>query len=199
MNFRQYIKKWSIKITTDLSIPNSGITDITGIDEEYPLVERLYIGDNKITDFSPIKNLTKLKELGLRNTGLSVLPDMSKLTDLQELYLHRNMISDVSVLSDNVNIIYLVLSNNKISDISCLKKLTLLQRFEIDDNIITDISVVRNFKSITTFVHHGNGLDKIYGELFSGRIVNNSIVNTIPEMMRILDRHHRLKTIKSLI
>ena len=156
---------------TGLDAFESGVRNLTGLEFATNLIE-LHLGLNRISDVSPLKDLTKLTKLDLhRNqiisdvsplknlTNLAWLSlrgnrisDMSPLKDLKRLtFLHigYNVISDVFPLKDSTNLTFLNLDANRISDVSLLKGLTNLTRLELDDNIISDVSPLKDLTKLT--------------------------------------------------
>ena len=159
---------------TDLAV--SGITDLTGLEHAHH-IERLSLGENTISDFSPIAGLTRLDYLGLSNiSDLSPLADLKQLTwldlsgdnisdlsplaelkQLQLLELSHNNISDISPLADLKKLQLLELSGNSISDLSPLADLKKLNRLDLSLNNISDISPLADLKQLTWFrLSHNN-------------------------------------------
>lgn len=61
----------------------------------------LWLGDNKITDISALKNMTKLKELDLINNQVSDITPLANLRNLESLNLGNNKnISDITPLTE---------------------------------------------------------------------------------------------------
>ena len=85
-----------------------------------PSLTYLELGDNQISDISPLQNLTNLTGLYLRKiTRLALYQPLQNLTNLIELYLDYNQTSNVSPLQ-NLTILGRDFhsDNNQISDIS---------------------------------------------------------------------------------
>ena len=59
------------------------------------------MGDNKLSDISPLSDLTSLTSLRLWSNQISDISQLSKLTNLNYLSLYRNQISDISPLVEN--------------------------------------------------------------------------------------------------
>ena len=159
------LKKEDLQGMTDLRAPNKGITNLTGL-EFATDIRVLDIGQNAITDLSPLSNLTQLREIHLwhfpaRPTNLDLSPlanlvnlevltlegngirdirSLANLKKMQVLLLNVNYIEDISTLSALTNLWWLGLQNNKITDVTPLANLTKLQELEIGTNRIEDIS-----------------------------------------------------------
>ena len=141
-----------------LDAPNSGITDLTGLEYAYNLARlRLraeyiegngYVNSNTVSDLSPLIGLTRLTELRLPFTKLVDISALSELTSLIWLILSNNNISDVSPLQGMTQLNYLVLGSNNISDISALSGLTNLDTLTLDSNNISDISALSGLTNL---------------------------------------------------
>ena len=83
-------------------------------------VIRLVIGLNRISDISPLANLTNLTILYLDNNKISDITHLANLTDLKDLHLNINNIEDITPLANLTNLTRLYLHGNKIIDISPL-------------------------------------------------------------------------------
>ena len=138
---------------TQLSVPNSGITDLTGLEHAHSLT---YLGlggqgaanNNRVSDFSPLAGLTNLT-LDLSQSSLSDVLPLAGLKNLTELYLSNNNISDVSPLAGLTNLTGLTLTRNNISDVSPLAGLTNLTQLWLGGNNISDVSPLANLKNLT--------------------------------------------------
>ena len=90
---------------------------------------------NRISNLSPLKGLTNLEWLIIRDTGTSDVSPLAGLTNLRVLHAHRNNISDITALA----------------------KLTNLQKLEIQENNISDFSPITDLrKNLRIFHWHGN-------------------------------------------
>ena len=124
------------------------IHDLTGLEFAVNLKE-LHLGENQISDVSPLKGLTNLRVLDLhRNFEIHDASPLSTLTNLTHLSLWANRVSDVSPLSTLTNLTYLSLENNKISDVSPLKVLTNLRGLDLETNRISDLSPLKDMTKL---------------------------------------------------
>ncbi len=80
----------------------------------------LYLGNNAISNISPLAGLTNLESLYLGDNGISDLSPLTKLTKLRRLALNNNSISDLSPLVGLTNLRWMRLASNNISDLSPL-------------------------------------------------------------------------------
>ena len=133
-----------------LNAPNSGITDLRGLEYANNLIRlglssefiegKGSVNSNVVSDLSPLMDLRKLIRLGLSSNPISDVSALSKLTKLESLDLSHNPISDVSALSKLTKLETLNLYGNSISDVSPLAKLTQLKKLNLQNNSISDIS-----------------------------------------------------------
>ncbi len=143
---------------TSLIANHSGIVDITGLEFAVNL-EELYLGGrNRITDFSPLANLTHLTHLHIWHRRVENLPPvtdldispLSGLINLEFLVLERSGISDISPLAELINLDELSLIDNGISDISPLAGLKKLRALYLNHNQIVDFSPLAGLTNLET-------------------------------------------------
>ena len=157
---------------TQLEAPNSGITDLTGLEharnlrelnlgDEYIEVEPWFVNSNTISDFSPIAGLTRLTRLNLSHCGLSDASFVSGLTQLTWLDLGNNSISDISPLANLRQLDQLYLWSNNISDISALVELKKLTWLMLNSNNISDVSPLTDLKQLPGLGLGGNNISDV--------------------------------------
>ncbi len=142
-----------------LEAPDAGIRDLEGLQFATNLIT-LNLGyissskesnSNEISDFSPLAELTNLKNLYLESCGISNLSWLSRLTKLEKLTLNRNQgISDISPLAGLTNLKDLELSEFYISDVSPLAGLTNLVSLDLGSTGISDISPLTGLTKLHT-------------------------------------------------
>ena len=115
------------------------IEHLTGLEHAHNLYT-LSLGDNNISDISPLAELKNLRQLLLPDNNISDISPLAKLTQLERLWLHRNNISDILPLAELKNLEELLLGDNNISDVSPLAGLTKLEQLGLHRNNISDIS-----------------------------------------------------------
>ena len=139
----------------------SNINDLTGLEFAINLTE-IELRGNRISDVSPLKNLTNLTKLRLgTNRKISDVSPLKNLTNLTWLDLDDNRISDVSPLQVLTNLTYLDLDGNRISDVSPLQVLTNLTFLDVDDNQISDMSPLSVLIKLRVLDLEGNKLSDI--------------------------------------
>ena len=120
-------------------------------------LQRLYIneaGSGRITDITPLQNLTQLWDLGLRCPKLSDISPLQNLVRLQWLGLTSNSLSNISALSNFNQLTWLQLTGEAIDDLSPLANLTKLKHLGINSRILTtsDLDVLKNFTVLEDLV-----------------------------------------------
>ena len=128
-----------IENLTYLSLINTGISDVTGI-EDFKALETLRLGSNNLTSIDLTQNIN-LKVLYLFDNNLSVI-DLSKNTHLEDLNLAKNELTAVD-LSKNIALKEIDVSRNNFSAID-LHLLTALEDIDVSHNELTNLDVSAN-------------------------------------------------------
>ena len=114
------------------------------------------ITDEKLPELADeLKRFHRLERLGLGNntlTDISPLEEVAELPKLTHLWLLNNNIADISPLEGFTEITFLSLNDNEITDISPLTKLDKLTHLNLSGNPISDISPLAEIKSLQYFV-----------------------------------------------
>ena len=143
---------------TSLKADHRGIVDLTGLEFATYLKELYLGGRNRITDLSPLTNLTTLTQLHIWHrevggmppvTNLNITP-LSGLINLEFIVLERSGISDISPLAELINLDELSLIDNSISDISPLAGLKKLRALYLSHNQIVDFSPLAGLTNLET-------------------------------------------------
>jgi Leucine-rich repeat (LRR) protein len=115
--------------------------DVTGCEIAYlpdfadmSHVTVLFIGDNKISDISPLSALVNLSELYINNNQIRNIRPLLALNKLRVLQLQGNQIEDISALSGLTNLLELDISRNKIKDITPITPLLNLEYLTLEQN-----------------------------------------------------------------
>ena len=153
-----------------LNVPNSGVTDLTGLEHAHNL-EILNLGaeyieskglinSNTVSDVSALSGLTRLRSLNLDGAHID-MSTLSGLTHLRRLFLGSNNISDISALSGLTHLRTLFLGSNNISDISTLSGLTYLRSLNLGSNNISDISALSGLTHLDSLYLVNNNISDI--------------------------------------
>ena len=139
---------------------NQKISDISPLANLTKLTQ-LHLGYNQLSDISPLANLTKLTQLGLWRNQVSDISPLANLTKLTGLFLYHNQVSDISPLANLTKLTRLLLSQNQVSDISPLSNLTNLTQLDLNHNQVSDISPLANLTKLTDLRLDANQLSDI--------------------------------------
>ena len=126
---------------TELSLSSNRITDVSPLANLTKFEGVLLLSDNEIVDVSPLANLTELERLALDNNQIIDVSPLVGLTSLTDLYLTNNQIHDVRPLSGLYNLRELRLSGNPIQDTSPIVELQAKQRAMLLPEVIVDIDL----------------------------------------------------------
>ena len=151
---------------TRLDARNTHIQNLTGLEHAHNLRElnlgseyiqgQGHVNSNKVSDFSPLFDLTQLSVL---NLSFSSIPDTSlllSLTQVKNLHLGNNNLSDISALSRLTQLTSLTLWNNAITDLMPLSDLTQLTSLHLANNTITDVAPLASLTQLTSLSLQGN-------------------------------------------
>ena len=140
MTYEEYKNKNGLSL--DLSREN--LSDIYGIDVDFPNLVTLILSNNEIKDISPLKNLTKLKELYINDNkivDISCLKDM----DIHILDISYNQISNIDIIINFPNLQEVIIHDNKL--IEELEKFNNLD-YSIENDDIEDYLNLTELKMI---------------------------------------------------
>ena len=125
------------------------INDIVRSQYKVPEPKKL----NRISDLTPLENLTRLTVLMLGFNAVSDLTPLKKLTRLKQLHLEENEITDITPLATLTNLESLNLwnhyyspqwaGNNRITNLTPLENLTRLTVLLLGFNAVSDLTPLR--------------------------------------------------------
>ena len=152
---------------TSLIARNANISNLTGLEHATNLGS-LDLGwgsgtgnSNRVSNLSPLAELTNLRDLNLAANSLSNLSPLAGLTNLTRLVLDNNSISNLLPLAGLTNLTELVLYNNSISNVSSLSRLTNLTKLNLWGNELSDISPLTGLTSLTSLHLWANKLSNV--------------------------------------
>lgn len=176
------------------------IADLTGI-EACVNLEDLSLVNQKITDLSPLKNLTKLKRLELRNSSLTkkdgtvlTIEDVSplkNLTSLEILNLQQAKIKNVENLSNLVNMKHLNLMSTKIENLEFARKMTNLEYLDVSYNSISDVNPLKDCVNLK-FLNFSNNPNFLFAK---AHVKDISGLSKLVNLEELRFSNHRVKDI----
>ena len=141
-----------------LNLVDKRISDLSPLSELTNL-DRLLLSWNNISDLSPLSGLHNLDLLYLHNNQISDLSPLRSLKNLSIIDLSYNQIYDLSPLSESTNLRYLTLRGNHISNLNPLAGLTNIRRLNLENNRISDLSPLSGFNRLDLDLEGNNILD----------------------------------------
>ena len=138
----------SIAGITALDVNNSGITNLTGI-QDFVALKTLYCNSNGLTSLDITKNVA-LTTLSCENNQLTTL-DLSKNGALTTLYCETNQLSTLD-LSNNVALSDLACTNNKLNTLDFSKNVA-LNRLYCSSNQLTTLDLSKNLALIILYCY----------------------------------------------
>lgn len=133
-----------------LSIVNSNISDLTGIDFFFNITT-LICSNNQLTDLN-VSNLSNLEVLDCVNNQIMLL-NTDGLINLKELYCESNLISDGN-FSSLLSLVILDCDDNSLNNLN-VSNLNYLESVYVNNNFIENINA-QNLPSIQVFQTTGN-------------------------------------------
>ncbi|MGV6808727.1 MAG: COR domain-containing protein [bacterium] len=139
--------------TLDLSF--NRLTDFTPL-AQLTKLESLVLIDNQLTDLTPLAQLTKLESLVLVDNQLTNLTPLAQLTKLKSLELSNNQLTDIMPLAQLTKLQSLNLCDNNLTNVTPLAQLTILQSLDLRHNQLTDIRSLSHLieKGISIHLEH---------------------------------------------
>lgn len=138
-----------------LDLGDNWISNISPLSDLTNLTD-LALDENRISEISPLSELTNLRYLWLEFNQISDISPLSGLRRLLSVELHDNMISDLTPLAGLTNLILLRLWNNQITDLTPLFELPSLRTLFLQSNLITEIPPLENFSNLERISIIGN-------------------------------------------
>ena len=132
---------------TYLNAVDMNVRDLTGIELAMNL-RTLRIGQNPISDLSPLTRLTKMREIYFNDTLVSDLSPLASLYNLEVINAAATRISNLAPLAGLKNLKKLDTIHSDISDLSPLAGLTNLTRLLLYDCKATDLAPLKNLKKL---------------------------------------------------
>ncbi len=197
-----------------LSARVQGITNIDAL-SYFVNLEELDLTGNRITDFSPLSQLTSLKKLNISKnynvvsgaSGASGL-DISFLKTLlllEELDASDNMLSDITPVSYLVSLKKLTLSRNRITDIMPIASCRALTYIDLSYNYginadntergISDLSPLFQCTELTQLIASHNLISRTEGIEALGNLVYIDLEDNYVDSLESLAKVSRLETL----
>lgn len=138
----------------ELHAVSMDIKNLAGLEAAANL-EVLQLGNNLISDLSPLTGLVKLRHIEFEENVISDLSPLAGLISVRELRLGNNLISDLSPLAGLINLRGITLHHNAITDLSPLAGLIRLEWIGMSHNPLADLTPLSGLMNLHNF--HGWG------------------------------------------
>ncbi len=107
------------KHTIRVLLQKAGTSDCDRAERKLSKRRVLDLSSHKISDLSPLAQLTNLTELYLSYNKISDLSPLARLTNLNFLFLESNQVKDLSPLSQLTHLTWLFVGGNPIENKTC--------------------------------------------------------------------------------
>ena len=166
---------------------------------EKAIREKLKKPNGKFTE----ADLIKVKNLNLRNKGLTDIRSLVGLSELEVLSLGNNKVKDLSVLKHLEKLKELRLGGNRLNDINTLPELDQLGALFLENNTISDLRPILRLKNLTSLSVGGYDqidfdtiwkLNNLKVLSISGSGLNNQqlavVANELPDLKHLFICHN---------
>ena len=102
----------------------------------------------RVSDLTPLRNLTQLQWLDLNRTSVSDLTPLQNLTQLQSLDLGGTFVSDLTPLRNLAKLQSLNLGGTFVSDFTLLQNFTELQSLNLEETSVSNLTPLRNLTQL---------------------------------------------------
>lgn len=179
------------KNLTSLSISFASISDLSPLRNLTQLVS-LDLRNNKIKDIEALSQLVNLEELNLSYNRIEQINSLANLTKLKRLTLSGNKISDIEALANLKNLEILSLNQNQIGRVDALSQLLMLKQLDLDSNQIEEIS----FEQLKKMEHLSLNDNPLHSIVSLSNMMNLEVLyfnNTKVEDISVLAELEKLK------
>jgi internalin A len=184
-----------------------GIHSIVGAEHMINVTEMM-LGENLISDLSPLSGLTNLTTLSLFENHISDIMPITGLYNLVNLMLSENRIYDLTPISGLHNLELLELNNNRIITIAPLANLTTIERLLFWNNQVSDISTLATLPHLQLLYMDSNqitdltplsGLTELWCLNFTNNLVSDiSVLSQIPRLQYIRASSNQISNLRPL-
>ena len=144
-----------VKTVSTIKGQGLGIVSLAGL-EHCKALASLELADNRISDISPIKGLTRIQLLDLSNNEIEDISAVATLEGLQYLELSDNKVKSLDAVKSLERLSSLYVSQNSVSDISPVLQLKKLSSLYLDHTDIEDITGIGALDRVGSFGLRGN-------------------------------------------
>ncbi|WGD37737.1 leucine-rich repeat domain-containing protein [Lysinibacter sp. HNR] len=117
----------------------------------------------QITDYSALSDVTNITQITVTNSGMTVFPDMSRLTQLASLDVSNNNLASVDSLQNISGLLQFDAMHNRITDISPLSTHPNIRTININDNQIVNLNALRSLPKLEILRAYNNQINDMSG------------------------------------
>ena len=137
-------------LSKDIMSSDNGTKTITIATETLNGITSMDLRNSDISNLSGIEKITNLSSIDLSRNNISDISPIISLNNLTNLNLNDNPVSNLSELSTKTSLTDLYLSNTGISDVSFLSNLVNLKTLDISSNNISNLQGINLLNSLIT-------------------------------------------------
>jgi hypothetical protein len=175
---------------TEISFHDEAFRALTHIPPEIADIKWLTsfkLDRTKVSDLSPIRNLTELQSLRLTGTKVSDLSPIRDLTGLRTLWLNQTGVSNLSPIRDLTGLLSLRLTGTGVSDLSSIRDLSELRTLWLQQTGVSDLRHL---------IHMNQLGDGPFGGLW---FFDTPAVEHDPELARLAEIEDKSRRVKETI
>lgn len=149
---------------TQLSISDTNVSqDVLKSIGSLPVLKDLTLKNCGISGIAPLTDATGLVKLDLSNNAIRNIEALKSMQDLKELNLQHNAVSDLSKLTSCTSLSRLDVSNNTLTSLAPISVLAGLNWLDAGSNNITSLGNIGGLTSLSYFCLSGNDLTDVKG------------------------------------
>lgn len=168
-----------------LNLAGEDLVDLSPI-KEFNRLQMLYVGKNKISDFSFLEGKTQLRSLSIFENSLTDLNEILKHgLKLWDLSVGGNPIEDIALINQFTELRSLYLGKLGLASIDFLK-LEHLQRLSVTDNQLKDIAHLSTLKNLSII------------DLSHNQISDLSPLTQLPKLDKLTATHNKIASVEPL-
>lgn len=135
-------------------------------------LKSLKVGENNIYDLTPLCKLKKLERLNLPNNNIMSLKGIENLKKLKYLDISGNNINSLDELFNHTKLTDLRFNRNNVSNLNPISNNSSLERLEFSDNLVEDLEPIRNFLKLKSIAFSNNKVNYLSQKLHFPKLEN---------------------------
>ena len=124
-------------------------------------MEGLHLGNNLVTDLSPLEGLINMRHISLHHNGIIDLSPLAKMIRLERIGMSDNPLADLAPLSGLTNLHNFHGWGTPVVNLGAIAKLPKLREINVCGGEISDISALADAKGLKELYLPGNGVSDL--------------------------------------